>query len=197
MIQMKPINSTKTSVFSKVQGSLIILTSMTLGLNPHALAQATSSPGRPCKILIPVPSYRGYCYCTDTSSGFSDGTCVKADRWDLYEVCGSLTDPNTQSGKTTCIPGKKPYGREIICTRETNWANLATFVSAGMGAGALAGGAIGAVGALPGGTLGGLLALNYSWGCPIRTCTSTDGKALEMPAYSIYEGSNCRNIDGK
>ena len=111
-MQMKPTNSTKTFVAQNGQRFLIIFASMTIGLNSKGLAQATSDPGGPCKILIPVASYNGYCYCVRAQSG--DGVCVSASRWDAYNTCGSLTDPKTQSGKTICIPGMMPYGSKGV-----------------------------------------------------------------------------------
>ena len=159
----------------------------------------------PCKVLIPVSSYGGYCHCeTDRRNG--DGICVKATmKWDAYEKCGGLTDPDKEIGKTICVPKNKRYGREIICTRETNWANLATFLGAGIGTGmmigALYGSPTGPVGAAVtsavGGAVGGVAVMIGAFGCPVRTCTSTDGRTFPVPAVGVYGGDDCRNIDGK
>lgn len=201
---MKQKNSAKTFVCLNFKRVIIIFTSMTFGLDSKGLAQATSDVGGPCKIQIPVPSYSGYCYCvTDKQSG--DGVCVSSSRWDAYLVCGGLTDPNTQSGKTTCIDSMMHYGRQVICTRETNWANLATFLGTGIGTGSIIGALYGsptgpvtaAVTGAAGGAVGGAAVLIGAFGCPVRTCTSTDGRTFPVPAVGVYGGDDCRNIDGK
>jgi hypothetical protein len=156
----------------------------------------------PCKVQIPVPSYGGYCQCeTDQRNG--DGICVKANmKWDAYNKCGGLTDPNKEIGKTICVPNNKRYGREIICTRETNWANLATFLGTGIGTGATIGAALAsptgpfvAAGAAVGGAVGGVAVMIGSFGCPVRTCTMTDGAERDVLAVGIFSGQDCYHKD--
>jgi len=151
---------------------------------------------------FPVPSYRGYCQCeTDQRNG--DGICVKANmKWDAYDKCGGLTDPNKEIGKTICVPNNKRYGREIICTREINWANLATFLGTGIGTGATIGAALAsptgpgaAVTGLVGGAVGGVAVMIASFGCPVRTCTMTDGAERDVLAVGIFSGQDCYHKD--
>lgn len=156
----------------------------------------------PCKVLIPVSSYGGYCQCeTDRRNG--DGICVKATvKWDAYHKCGGLTDPDKEIGKTICVPKNQPFGREIICTRETNWANLATFLGTGIGTGAIIGGLYGsptgpgaAVTSAVGGAVGGVAVMIGAFGCPVRTCTMTDGAEKDVVAYGIFAGQDCYHKD--
>jgi len=126
-------------------------------------------------------------------------------KWDAYHKCGGLTDPDKEIGKTICVPKNQPFGREIICTRETNWANLATFLGTGIGTGAVTGAVFAsptgpvtaAVASAVGGAVGGVAVMIGAFGCPVRTCTSTDGRTFPVPAVGVYGGDDCRNIDGK
>ena len=156
----------------------------------------------PCKVQRPVPGYGGYCKCvTDPQSG--DGICKKANKWDAYHVCDGLQDPAKEIGKTICVPKNQSYGREVLCTRETNWANLATFLGTGIGTGAVTGALWGlpagpitaGVTGFVGGSIGGVAVMIGTFGCPIRTCTATDGPEKNVVGIGIFAGQDCYHKD--
>jgi len=118
-------------------------------------------------------------------------------------VCDGLKDPAEEIGKTICVPKNQSYGREVLCTRETNWANLATFLGTGIGTGAVTGALWGApagpitaaVTGAVGGSIGGVAVMIATFGCPVRTCTATDGPEKNVVGIGIFAGQDCNHKD--